>query len=115
MFSDFLRTLGVVLSVVWTALASFLYFSGHSILFKEVIIGCFLPVVCFIPGFYAVSWSINRPLHPFMIAVFGGMFIRLTLIGTIFVLLATLTQLHIPSLLFSLVGFYTLCLGVELY
>jgi hypothetical protein len=84
-------------------------------LFKEILIGCLLPVVCFIPGFYAVSWAVNRPFRPFLIAVFGGMLVRLLFIGTAFMLIATLTQLHMASLLFSLVGFYTLCLVVELY
>jgi hypothetical protein len=90
-------------------------FLAQSMLFKEVLIGCLLPVACFIPGFYAVSWAFNRSFRPFMIAVFGGMLVRLLFIGTAFVLIAKLTQLHMSSLLFSLFGFYTLCLVVELY
>src|SRR6266705_1809408 len=85
-----------------------------SILLKEIFVGCFLPVVCFIPGFYAVSWAVDRPFRPFIIAVFGGMLIRLVFIGIAFILIVTLTKLRVSSLLFSLVGFYTLCLVVEL-
>ena len=115
MFLDFLRTLGITLIIVWVLLASLLYFFPKPMLFKEILIGCLLPVVCFIPGFYAVSWAFNRPFRPFIIAVFGGMLIRLFFIGTAFILIVTLTKLHMSSLLFSLVGFYTLCLVVELY
>ena len=115
MFLDFLKILGIILTIVWASLVLFLYFLDKSMLFKEILIGCLLPVVCFIPGFYAVSWAVNRPFRPFLIAVFGGMLIRLLFIGTAFMLIATLTQLHMASLLFSLVGFYTLCLVVELY
>jgi hypothetical protein len=115
MFLDFLRTLGITLIIVWVLLASLLYFLPKPMLFKEILIGCLLPVVCFIPGFYAVSWAFNRPFRPFIIAVFGGMLIRLLFIGTAFILIMTLTKLHMSSLLFSLVGFYTLCLVVELY
>ena len=115
MFLDFLKILGIILTVVWVSLVLFLYFLDKSMLFKEILIGCLLPVVCFIPGFYAVSWAVNRPFRPFLIAVFGGMLVRLLFIGTAFMLIATLTQLHMASLLFSLVGFYTLCLVVELY
>ena len=115
MFFDFLKILGIILVIVWILLISSLYFLAQSILFKEIFIGCFLPVVCFIPGFYAVSWAVHRPFRPFMIAVFGGMLLRLLFIGTAFILIVTLTQLHVSSLLFSLVGFYTLCLVVELY
>ena len=114
MFFDFLKILGITLSIVWGFLISFLYFFEQSILLKEIFVGCFLPVVCFIPGFYAVSWAIDRPFRPFMIAVFGGMLIRLVFIGIGFILLVTLTKFHVSSLLFSLVGFYTLCLVVEL-
>jgi hypothetical protein len=115
MFFDFLKILGMTLSIVWIFLLPSLYFFEQSILLKEIFVGCFLPVVCFIPGFYAVSWAIDRPFRPFMIAVFGGMLIRLIFIGIAFVLIVTLTKLQVSSLLFSLVGFYTLCLVVELY
>ena len=115
MFLDFLKILGIILTIVWVSLVLFLYFLDKSMLFKEILIGCLLPVACFIPGFYAVSWAVNRPFRPFLIAVFGGMLVRLLFIGTAFMLIATLTQLHMASLLFSLVGFYTLCLVVELY
>jgi hypothetical protein len=71
--------------------------------------------MCFIPGFYAVSWAVNQPFRPFLIAVFGGMLVRLLFIGIVFMLLAMFTQLHISSLLLSLFGFYTICLAVELY
>jgi hypothetical protein len=115
MFLDFLKMLGIILTIVWASLVLFLYFLDKSMLLKEILIGCLLPVTCFIPGFYAVSWAVNRPFRPFLIAVFGGMLVRLLFIGTAFILIATLTQLHMASLLFSLVGFYTLCLVVELY
>ena len=115
MFLDFLKILGTILSIVWILLISSLYFFAKSIFFKEIFIGCLLPVVCFIPGFYAISWAFNRPFRPFMIAVFGGMLVRLLFIGTAFILIVTLTKLHMSSLLFSLLGFYTLCLVVELY
>ena len=115
MFLNFLKILGIVLGIVWILLLSSLYLFAELLLFKEILIGCLLTVICFIPGFYAVSWAINQPLRPFLIAVFGGMLVRLLFIGTVFILLALFTQLHISSLLLSLLGFYTICLAVELY
>src|SRR5215470_6543807 len=114
MFFDFLRMLGIILTIVWVLLVLLLHFLPKP-MFKEILIGCLLPVVCFIPGFYAVSWAFNRPFRPFIIAVFGGMLLRLLFIGTAFIFIVTITNLHMSSLLFSLVGFYTLCLVVELY
>jgi hypothetical protein len=115
MFLNFLKILGIALGIVWIGLLASLYFLAKFVLFKEILIGCLLPVMCFIPGFYAISWAVNRPFRPFIIAVFGGMLVRLLFIGTAFVLLALFTQLHLSSLLLSLIGFYTLCLAVELY
>jgi hypothetical protein len=115
MFLDFLRMLGIILTIVWGLLALLLHFLPKPMLFKEILIGCLLPVVCFIPGFYAVSWAFKRPFRPFIIAVFGGMLLRLLFIGTAFIFIVTQTKLHMSSLLFSLIGFYTLCLVVELY
>ena len=115
MFIDFLKILGITLGIVWVLLIPLLYFFAQAVFIREVLIGCFLPVVCFILGFYAVSWTVHSPLRSFMIAVFGGMLVRLLLISTVFVLLVKLAQFHISSLLFSLIGFYTLCLVVELY
>ena len=115
MFLDFLKILGITLGIAWVLLLPLLYFLAQSVLIREVLIGCFLPVVCFILGFYAVSWAVHRPLRPFMIAVFGGMLVRLLFIAIIFILLVKMTQFHVLSLLFSLIGFYTLCLVVELY
>ena len=115
MFLNFLKILGIALGIVWIVLLSSLYFLAKFVLFKEILIGCLLPVMCFIPGFYAISWAVNRPFRPFIIAVFGGMLVRLLFIGTAFILLALFTQLHLSSLLLSLIGFYILCLAVELY
>jgi hypothetical protein len=115
MFIDFLKILGITLGITWVLLVPLMYFLAPAILLREVLMGCLLPVVCFIPGFYAVSWAVHRPLRPFMIAVFGGMLVRLLLIGLTFVLLVKLAQFHVATLLFSLIGFYTLCLIVELY
>lgn len=115
MFLSFLKTLGVTLGIVWLLLIPVLHFFTPHIAMTEILIGCALPVLCFIPGFYAISWSAHRPFRSFIVAVFGGMLIRLFFIGTVFILIAKLTDFHITSVLFSLVGFYTLCLAIELY
>lgn len=115
MFLDFLKLLGLSLSVVWLLLFGWGYIFGHSVLQREIIIGCLLPVACFIPGFYAVSKTVEGSWKTFLVAVFGGMLIRLVCIATVFILMVMRTQFHVSTLLFSLMGFYILCLIVELY
>jgi hypothetical protein len=115
MFVDFLKILGMTLGLAWLLVLGVSVFLMPSILLRETLIGCLLPVVCFIPGFYAVSQTVQSSWKMFLIAVFGGMFMRLVCIATVFMLLVMLTRFHVSTLLFSLVGFYTLCLAVELY
>ena len=115
MFFAFLKLLGITVGLAWLILLLVLQVFAQQWALTELLIGCLIPVSCFIPGFYAIAWSAHRPFRTFMVAVFGGMLMRLVFIATIFVLLAKFTDLHIPSVLFSLVGFYTLCLAIELY
>lgn len=115
MFLAFLKILGFTIGLAWCVLLLILQVFSVQAGLTELLIGCALPVFCFIPGFYAIAWSAHRPFRAFMIAVFGGMLIRLLCISTAFVVLAKFTDFHIPSLLFSLIGFYTLCLAIELY
>lgn len=115
MFADFIKMLSLILSCMWIILILCLYVFDWTLLLKELFIGFLLPFLCFSTGFYAVSRTAQGPFKPFIIAVFGGMIIRLFAIGVAFICLATLTTLHMPTILFALVGFYTTCLIVELY
>jgi hypothetical protein len=50
-----------------------------------------------------------------MMAFFGGMLLRLFLIGAALIGILKLTQLHLVSVVVSLLGFYTLYLILEIY
>jgi len=115
MFVDFLKILILTLGCLWGVVLACFYIFDQPLFFTELLIGCLLPFLCFSAGFYAISRTSQGPFKPFIIAVFGGMIVRLFIIGIVFVCLAMLTQLHIPTILFALVGFYTTCLIVELY
>lgn len=115
MFFRFLKVLGVTTACAWLGLLPFLYVYAQSPVVWGTTVGWLLPVICFVPGFYAIAWAYDRPLRPFLLAVFGGMLARLCFIGVSVVLLLKLTALHVPSLLLSLVGFYILYLAIEIY
>src|SRR5438132_13230244 len=88
MFIDFLKILGLTLGIAWVLLIPLFYFLAQSVLIREVLIGCFLPVVCFILGFYAVSWAVLRPLLPFMTAVVAAIYLLfLVIVGPSLLLL----------------------------
>lgn len=115
MFVAFLKTLGLSLGAAWVLLLVGCYLFWPTLLGRELLIGCLLPTLSFVLGFYAVSKTVYSSWKRFAMAVFGGMLIRLAVIGTICLLIVLLTSMQMSPLLLSLVGFYTLCLTVELY
>jgi hypothetical protein len=78
-------------------------------------LGCALPALCFIVGFYTICRAFSLPFRKLMIAIYGGMLARLFVIGGILVLIVKLTQLPVVSFLMSLFGFYILYMAIELY
>jgi hypothetical protein len=114
-FIDFLKAIFVITGATWGLLALPLYFLAEPMMVWGALVGCLLSALCFTVGFYAVCRVFHRSLPTLMITVFGGMLARLLFIGTIFVLIVTLTPIHPVSFLSSLLGFYILYLVVELY
>lgn len=115
MFLPFLKIAGMATASAWILLGLPLYFFGNPPIIIGFLAGCILPALCFIGGFYAVCWAFHRAVRPFMIAVLGGIFLRFVVIGLTFVFLMRSTHIHVYSFVFSLVGFYSLYMVIELY
>jgi hypothetical protein len=115
MFSLFLKIASIATIGVWVLLGLPLYFFGSAPILGGALIGCVLPALGFIAGFYAVCWALHRAVRPFLIAVLGGVFLRFVVIGLTFVFLMRATNIHVYSFVFSLVGFYSLYMAIELY
>ena len=115
MFLAFLKMVGITTGIAWVLLAPVLYLRAEAMIVWGIAIGCVLPALCFISGFYAICWAFHRSLNSLMIAVFGGMLARLLFVGIVFLLLIKLAQLHVLSFVFSLFGFYILYMTIELY
>jgi len=92
-----------------------LYFLAEPMIVWGSLLGWVLSAICFTAGFYAVCRAFHRSFRVLMITVFGGMLARLLFVGVAFVLLMTLTSLHVVSFLSSLLGFYMLYLVIELH
>lgn len=115
LFNDFVKWLFLLTAIAWVLLALPLYFLGKAQILWAAIVGCCLPALSFVAGFYSMCRNLHRPLNKLMIAFFGGMLARMAFIGLSFFLILRLTQLHVASLLTSLLGFYILYLVLELY
>lgn len=115
LFNDFMRWFLWVTVAVWLLLAIPLYLLGEPKIWWGTLVGCLLPALCFVVGFYSMCRNLHRPFNKLMAAFFGGMLVRMLFIGLAFGLIMLLTQPHVASLLISLFGFYFLYLGLELY
>jgi len=115
LYTAFLKGFCLVTAAAWLLLALPLYWIGKTAIVWGVLLGCFLPALCFVVGFYSMCRNFHRPLNKLMVAFFGGMLARMLFIGLAFFLILLLTQLHVVSLLTSLIGFYFLYLVLELY
>ncbi|ETX00152.1 MAG: hypothetical protein ETSY1_12250 [Candidatus Entotheonella factor] len=115
LFNDFMKGWLLVTAIAWLLLALPLYLLGEAKILWGTIVGCLLPALCFVVGFYSMCRNLHRPLNKLMTAFFGGMLARMAFIGLTFFLILWLTQLHVVSLLMSLFGFYVLYLALELY
>lgn len=115
LFHDFLKWLWLSTAIVWLLLATPLYLLGEVNILWGTLVGCLLPAVCFVAGFYAMCRNMHRPFNKLMVAFFGGMLARMLFIGLALLLILLLTQLHLASLLTSLFGFYILYLALEIY
>jgi hypothetical protein len=115
MFPAFLKMIGITTGIVWAAMAIPLYYLAEPVIIWGIFAGCTLAMFCFTTGFYAVCRSFQRSFRALMMTIFGGMLVRLVLVGMIFVLLINLTSVHVVSFLVSLLGFYVVYLIIELY
>jgi hypothetical protein len=115
MFLAFLKTIGITTGIAWGCMALPLYFLAEPAIVWGSLLGWMLSAVCFTAGFYALCRAFHRSFRTLMIAVFGGMLARLLFVGAAFILLLTLTSLHVVSFLSSLLGFYVLYLIIELH
>ncbi len=115
MFLTFAKIVGLTTGIVWGLMALPLYFLADPKMIWGVISGCVVSAICFTVGFYAVCQTLEASFNTLMLAVFGGMLIRLLFIGAIFLLIVSVTSLHVFSFLASLLGFYALYMVIELY
>ena len=115
MFRHFVILIARGTGIAWLLLALPLYYLGEAPMVWATLLGCVLPALCFVGGFYSIQRAFHRPFRKLMLAIYGGMLVRLVVIGGILVLIVKLTQLHVVSFLASLFGFYVLYMAIELY
>ena len=87
---------------------------SNKIIFKSILIGDFLAFLNFMLGLMFVTWGIDRAYKQFLVSLFGGLLIRLSLL--LILLTSTLIFLEINeiSFIFSILFFYFFYVIIEI-
>jgi hypothetical protein len=102
-----------ILSLLILAILS-LSDSSDKNLLRSILIGDLLAFVNFVIGILFVLWGINRSDKKFLVSLYGGLLLRLTLL--LILLISTLIFLEINeiSFIFSILFFYFFYVMVEI-
>lgn len=91
-----------------------LYAYGNAQVARGVLVGCGICTANVLAGCFSVLWAFDKPQKAFLKAVFGGMVVRMALIGLTFFLLIRFTEIHIAGLTLSLFLFYVIFQVLEI-
>jgi hypothetical protein len=102
-----------ILSLLILAILSLSDTSDKNLL-RSILIGDLLAFVNFVIGILFVLWGINRSDKKFLVSLYGGLLLRLTLL--LILLISTLIFLEINeiSFIFSILFFYFFYVMVEI-
>lgn len=112
---DFLKTLMIItLAVIVLSIFPLLsYTTSNQAL--SLIIGFVISLTNAIIGYRIVEKSLNKNVKMFMTMIFGSMAARMMAIAIIMLLIVFLTALDFTYLVASLMFFYFLFTGIEIY
>lgn len=79
-----------------------------------VVTGGAISLVNVLIGYISVEYAFNKPSATFLKVVLGGMGIRLSLIAVTLILLIKVFQIHLYSLISSMIIFYFLYITFEI-
>ena len=91
-----------------------LFADSNRVIFKSILIGDILAFLNFVLGLMFVFWGFNRPNKDFLVSLFGGLLIRLSLL--LVLLTSTLIFLEINEIrfIFSILFFYFFYVIIEI-
>ena len=82
---------------------------------RSIIAGGIMSLVNLLLGYFAIEVSFERSHTTFLKYVLGGMVARLVLMWAAFLLLIRVFGFHAASLMMTLLFFYVMNLGLEIY
>ena len=112
------KTLIFGYSIVVLSMGILIYLTIHSssdqITFKSILIGDLLAILNFILGLLFVHWGINSSNKKFLISLFGGLLLRLTIMLVLVIISLKFLEINEISFIFSILFFYIFYIIIEI-
>ena len=87
---------------------------SNKIIIKSIFIGNFLAFLNFLLGLMFVNWGINRAYKQFLVSLFGGLLIRLSLLLVLLTSTLIFLEINEISFIFSILFFYFFYVIIEI-
>ena len=102
-----------LLSLIILAVLSIIQ-SQDKIIFKSVLFGDVITFLNFILGLLFIFFGINSPIKTFLISIFGGLVLRLSIMLVLVVVSLKFLEINEISFIFSLLFFYIFYAIIEI-
>ena len=112
-----LLTFCFVVSFLLLLIVTILFLSSSlsGMIFKSILLGALLSIINFVIGLSLIKFSVNKPEKIFLLALWGGIILRLIL-GLSFVLITLIfLEINTYGFIFSILFFYVFYLLIEIF
>lgn len=94
---------------------SFLSLNISGIVFKSILLGATLSMINFAIGFLLIKFSVNKTEKIFLLALWGGIILRLILGLSLVLITLIFLEINTYGFIFSILFFYVFYLLIEIF
>ena len=93
----------------------FLLSAISGLIFKSILLGALLSIINFIIGVLLIKFSLNKSDNIFLIALWGGLLLRLILGLSLVLMTLIFLEINTYGFIFSILFFYVFYLLIEIF
>jgi len=111
--------------LIFSLIVSFIVLFGVTILYlisalsglmlKSILLGAILSMLNFALGYFLIKFSVNKSDKAFLLALWGGLFLRLILGLSIVLMTLIFLEINAYGFIFSILFFYVFYLLIEIF
>lgn len=112
-----LLTLCFVVSFLLLLIVTILFLSSSisGMIFKSIFVGAMLSIINFVIGLLLIKFSVNKPEKIFLLALWGGIILRLILGLSLVLITLIFLEINTYGFIFSILFFYVFYLLIEIF